>query len=625
MDYNKAPSWLRIASMTAAVVVPALLLALGITWMSGFRDWTHERESRNAGFVMNGKVHDEGVVETIDRKLGNNEPEVIVLGNSLSNTNLNTAVLARRLGVASHKVQKFSIPNSIGAHWYVILKNRLYANGHQPRLVLILSDLQSTLATTPRTEAAYVNLTVHYGDDEPVVQDKIGSRNFFWESARQNREKLQERCLRYLRNLAVDLLYWRDLNADHGKTSTMLQRAFAQSNTDVALHNNVIPIFDNERQAQAFDPASLPSPGGSFIEEITSLVDENRGTVLFLRPPMSPLLPKGAGDVVLDGVEEEVRDMVAYEGGHYIDMRRLGMKVGHFYNIDHMNTEGARRFTESVAQLIRDIEGTQRYSRKMKRGRPQANTVELFAGIELVDDVLMPKLRPVEYQNEPKPVPGGQRNPQRKRENVGLFSTEGLNFLSDPETVRRSRFADRCSPLRVLEDGVPLPEHNVPCEELLELGQGRVCHIRDKLMFAPEDNTSPVTNGRKYTLALDPDRSCEAGTWLYPGDRVRFPIRTQDLDALARGARTLKIEAHDLGGPDGDDTMKVRLRVRGAVRAETSFQPAQQRGTLTLPLRPTIQANADDVVLSIINPSNHFFLITSALLSERAAPKKKEP
>ena len=70
--------------------------------------------------------------------------------------------------------------------------------------------------------------------------------------------------------------------------------------------------------------------------------------------------------------------------------------------------------------------------------------------------------------------------------------------------------------------------------------------------------------------------------------------------------------------------MKVRLRVRGAVRAETVFKPAEQRGTVTLPLRPTVQASADDVVLSITNTSNHFFLITSALLSERAAPKKKK-
>lgn len=611
------PVWLRWTSALIAVLVPVTLLGGAVSWIEKQGDWTDDRESRNAGFVMNGRVYEAGVVATIERRLESAQPEVVVLGNSLSNTDIHTTLLAKRLDLPKQKVQKFSIPNSIGAHWYAVLKNRVYANGYRPRLVLILSDLQSALAVHPRTEPAYLNLTVHLGEDEPVIDQRSGARSYVFDRVRENRSNIQQRSLKVVRNAAVDALYWRSFDVDRGKTNRALERAFDQSRTDVSLHNNVIPIYTADRTLQPFDPALLPEPQDSYLADITQLVSENGGTVLFLRPPMSPLLPPEAGDLVVPGTEEEVVALVAENGGHYIDMRGLGMSIGHFYNVDHMNPEGARRFTEGIAQMIRDIELT---TPTKRRGRRRPYEKELFSAVEFVDGKLAQSEPEVEYGGKPPAVPGAKRPFHRKRKGVAYYKSEGLAFLSDADSMNLSRFADRCSPLRVLEDGQPLPMHNVACEELMQHGMGRVCHTRERVFFTASDDTSPFQNQRNYLLALDPDRSCEAGTWVYPGDRLRVRIEPSELDGMGRGARSLEIEAHDLGGGTDEGELTVRLRVRGEIRAEKSFVPSMERGKTRLALRPPISGMSEDVVLAITNESDRFILVTSATLSERAPP-----
>jgi hypothetical protein len=595
-----------------------VLFAGAAVWAEGFRDAASEREDRNAGKVMNGKVMEAGVVRTIERRMAQARPEVVILGNSLSNTNINTVLLAKRLGLRKDKVQKFSIPNSIGATWYVILKNRMYANGHEPSVVILLSDLQSALATTPRTEAAYVNLTVHFNPREPVVDRKLGTQSYFLNRLRENREKLRDKALKISRNAAVDMLYWRTIDpAFHGRTTAALERAFDQSRTDIRLHNNVIPTFSTGGELHPFDPSLLPLPKESFIPEITSMVEKHSGLALFLRPPMSPLLPDGAGDVVMPGVEEKTRRLVENKGGRYIDVRKLDMQAGHFYNIDHMNPEGARRFTEAVAMLVNQVQAESQGRAGWNR-RPQPKEIELFTEIELRNDAVVHRQHRVDHSpKRPPAVPGANKPFERRRFDIGYFEAGGLGFMSDVDTLEQSRFAARCSPLRVLEDDVALEVSNATCEEMFRLRQGRICHTRERVFFTASDSSSPFENGSTYSLALDPERRCEGGTWLYPGDQFRSRFDGERLTEFSRGGRTLRIEAHDFGPKDTAAKLTVRLRVNGAVRVEEEFVPSQMRDAISIPVRPAVPGAARDVVLTVQNESRNFVLVTSAVLSER--------
>lgn len=617
MSSAPAPKSHCITAVALAAVLPLLLLAAAGVLLTQLRSGADLREDRNAGFVLNGKPVKGGIVKAIERVL-QTEPEVIILGNSLSNTDLLPGLLAQRLGIPKSKVQKFSIPNSLGAHWYAVLKNRVYANGHQPRLVILLSDMQSALAVEPRTEPSYVNLSVQLDREggEPVIDGKMGRRNwaagYLLDEIREEREDLRDTFLKGARNASVDLLYWHQLgDAEHARTSKALDRVFADDRTDMRLHHSVIPIMSVERELVPYDPADLPLPKDSFIPDIVDLVNENGGKAVFLRPPMSPLLPEEAGDLVLEGIEGRVYGLVQAHDGYYLDLRTLEMSDGHFHNVDHMNPEGARRFTEAVAQILNQLEPPKRLKGRLD------HEAELFTVFELASAQLAHRELEPEFRDEPPPF---GRVPEliRSRPKVAYFDLPGWSSMSDDETTELTPFAARCSPLRVVENGERLPLHSVPCEEAFKHGGGRVCHHGDRLFVTATDDTNPAENGRTYDIELAESRWCEGALWLYPNDRVRVPWNEKDLMRLERGGRFFTVAAQDMGGRGAATPLTVRLRVNGNLAIDDTLPlPAAMLGTRTFNLPQAIPPKARQVVLEVVNNSDRYVLLTHATLSER--------
>ncbi|MEZ4239444.1 MAG: hypothetical protein R3F59_25460 [Myxococcota bacterium] len=611
----------RLASILVAIVLPVLIVVATLAGLESFRTFADKREDRNAGKVINGRVVEGGVERVMERKL-RNEPEIVILGNSLSNTDLQPPLLARGLGLKPLKVQKFSIPNSMGAHWYLILKNRVYAEGHHPKIVIILSDLQSLLALAPRSEASYLNLAVHFTDDEPVLDQLLGTRNFYMERVRENRGKLREKALTTARNAMVDLFFRHTAPSSKNdkKTENALSRVFDASKTDMRLHNNVIPIFNtrSNRDLLPFDPNELPEPDSSFMPHIAELVQSNGGHLVFLRPPMSPQLPPEFGDVVPEASEERVPAVLARYGASFFDLRTLlvsspgephaerYMDATHFENVDHMNHEGSRRFTSIVSGLLDDL-GV------IRRVRPSA---ELLRTMAIVDDTFIDLPLDVEFRAPPPRVPHPERNFVQGRGELVYFRSEGFGFLNDIATIEATPLASRCSPVRVLEDGAPLPLPNVSCEEVTKHLRGRTCHTPEKLFFTTPDRTDPYLNGRHYRLALDPDRSCGGGLWLYPGDRARLAARPIDTEALLRGSGALRVAGTPLGPTEQENgALKVRVKAANMLRIEQDVPLAQLPGRgAVMSLQPRIGPTPNNVVVEIVNPTDQFVLLSSVRL-----------
>lgn len=606
-------------SIVVASLAPILIVIGALEGLERFRSFADRREEENAGKVINGRVVEGGVVEVMQNKLWQN-PDVIILGNSLSNTDIQGPLLAKRLGLQRQQVQKFSVPNSMGAHWYAILKNRVYANGHKPAVVIILSDLQSLLALVPRSEASHLNLAVQLSRYEPVIDELLGSRNYYLERVRENRGKLRDKALISARNLMVDLFYHHTVYAgDDRDTEDALGRVFDSSRTDMRLHNNVIPIFNtqSERDLLPFDPASLPKPDGSFMPRIAALVEQNGGRLVYLRPPMSPLLPDGVGDIVLPETEALVPAAMAEHGGIYLDLRQLDMDITHFHNVDHMNNEGARRFTQIVAELFDDLGLT-------GKARPSADLLKTVGVDETQQFVELPLS--VKFDRPPPALARADRPFAKGRGRLLYFATENLGYLNDAATIELTPHASRCSPIRVLEQGKLLPGANSACEVAARQGKGRSCHTPDKLFFTTSDDTSPYTTDRSYTLALDPDRSCDAALWLYPGDSAKLSMRPVDAGLLSRGAGAVRVVAYDVGSggvvapTDAVRTGALGIQVKAAnlVRVDepVAVDSLSERSPV-LVLQPRIAPHPGNVTVELTNDSDEFLLITSVrLMSE---------
>jgi hypothetical protein len=355
------PGWgHRAFAALLAVLAPLMVLGAGYTLLLGYEDADDAMAARNAGRVLNAKVLEGDAAQVMDHLLAQNDPRVLIIGPSYANTNVRPTQLAAALDLHPSDALMLSVPNSVGAHWYSILKYRVFESGYQPDLVVIVSGLQSMLLTTPLTESSYVNLRVqlpHEGD--ALVRQKVrGSAGLLWARLREQRGKLREALFAAVRYRPI-AWFVRDGTGRMypNEARVALDKVFDDSRIDMSLHRSSIPIVEASRVGERYyTPEMLPTPQESFLGDISRLAAEHGARVVWVRPPMSPHIPEHLDDVVLPGVQEDATALVESLGASFVDMRGLPMSSAMFKNEDHMNEEGSRRFTAALVQALRDLD-----------------------------------------------------------------------------------------------------------------------------------------------------------------------------------------------------------------------------------------------------------------------------
>jgi hypothetical protein len=200
---------------------------------------------------------------------------------------------------------------------------------------------------------------------------------------------------------------------------------------------------------------------------------------------------------------------------------------------------------------------------------------------------------------------------------VGRFELPALSALSDSR-VNSVTGHQRCSPLQVLEDGVPLPEGHASTVEQVSSGPGRFRHDPTGLVFSSSDGRPPAQNPERYRLALNPDRRCGGSAWwVYPGDEVRFLLDPDAISALPAGADTLELSGHPLG--EGTGMLTVHADADGTRVMEERVEVASLAGAsarMALPLPHPLPAELEvRLLLDRAAP----FLLLSSLSIERSA------
>ena len=344
-----------------ALIAPVLVVFCAGWRLESYLDKKGETAMRNAQHVMNANVLDEDVATVIDKRLESNQPKVVIIGNSKANTDIHPGALAKHLGLPRHKVQMFSIPNSIGPHWYAILKNRIYNNGHRPALVLIVSHLQGMLEVEPTSEAIYLNLAVHLTENEPVIEAKtFGNRtvdNYAWRKIRQNRELFRKDIMLTARNVGVGLTFGHQAKvrggvyargedvADHA-----VNQIWKKGAVDLGLHNTkTMPVVDTTKHMGfESDPSFLPSAEASYIPDIGALAAKYGSRLAFVRPPLSPKIPEANADRLAPGEYPTVVAAIEATGGIFLDLEEAGLQARHFKDMVHMTDDGRRVFTNEL-------------------------------------------------------------------------------------------------------------------------------------------------------------------------------------------------------------------------------------------------------------------------------------
>lgn len=345
----------RTEKLVAALslLVPLVAAAATASMISDFEvelDKKEELELDRAGRVLNGETLLQSVVVHMEEELATFEPEVLVLGASYAHTNVNPTQLARGLGIDPTEVVVFSVPNSVSSHWYAILKNRVYARGHRPRLVLVVGSLRGLLVYEPYSDAAVRNLAIQLEPEEPVL-DRFLPRSYgFWADVDRNRPLLRDHTLALLRDRSVGLFV--DDGEDAHATEQALGRVFHDSNLDHGRHRSALPVLEVRGGLGTGVSIPIPPPEASLIPELLDLTGRYGTAVAFVRTPMAPRTPLTRRDTVPEGSEVEVAVQFEARGNLFLDLSEEPMSGALFQDLKHLTPAGARKLTRVMLEEL---------------------------------------------------------------------------------------------------------------------------------------------------------------------------------------------------------------------------------------------------------------------------------
>jgi hypothetical protein len=472
---------------------PLVVLGLGAHAIWSAQDEQDLRAQRNAGTVVGGVRREEGSADWIRARMAERSPAVLIIGDSLANTDIDEVALASTLGMRPDRIVRISLPASIGAHWYAALDNHVYGAGHRPKLLVVVAALRSMLETSPPSEAIRENLEALLDGDDPVIRARLREGSPSLALLRANRVKLRRQWLDRLTALPVGLLWAPRGAVPRAWGADRIERAtasvFDRRELDLGLWRDLLPTAIDPRVFGQSDPAALPSPQASFLPEILRLAREHGSEVAIVRPPLSPLMPAEARDVVLPGVVEQVDEMARAHGGRLLDLAELDLGVHLYRDLAHLGPAGADRFSRLLGQWI-----------PRARSEPAPH-----AGIHAEPAFRVP---PPALALGP-PRPGAAR--------TWFWDIPQVAPVLDTLVAAGVPLPAGCVPVQVTVEGEPLQP--MRCSELLPGRQSGRCfdgsrlYARASARFGPDD----------LVVSPDPERRCGPFLWLYPEDEVEIP------------------------------------------------------------------------------------------------------
>ena len=499
--------------------------------------------------------------------------QVAVIGNSTAEAAVDPMLLAQRLGLPRDNVQVLFETGSRAPGWYALLDNRVYGDGHEPDLVLVISEYRWLVETSAHSDEALRQIQDHLGPDPGVVGELTFGRDDSspWvRNARQKAGVVRSGTLDAIRDRVVGWLLaepGEQRVTERGRlhAEASMERLFGDfSSVDMSLHHRVVPVVEVERETISTGDNTPPVAEG-YVPELVDLAAEHGSTLVFVRVPLPT---SNAIRFAVDNEERRATVALLNESGAgFVDLSELdGISDASFADGVHLDPRGQKTFTQALAGELLALGAL---------GRKPLAKAEL------------PEAPPeVERLGEAVPVEAGplEKNPK----GVCSWQAEiGASRLASDAWLGRRGFVDQ-SPLEVRLDGEPLPRP-ARYKDLFELCEPGFLFLKGKNvdLALPEDtDPSAVSITWTDTLPLT-DNKGRQGWWVYPGTSVRFtfpePVKPKPEGLEATVTAVAFSEATGVPTVSLDDN-SAPLRLEGDVwQGEVLATAARQIVTVTSP------------------------------------------
>lgn len=390
----------RLVGLIGAVLGPLLVLLLAS------RALAPEAELR-------GKAVDH------DRAAKARPWDIVVVGASFAQYDIDPELLAQRLGSSQDKALLLCVTASSAPVWYAVLKERVFGNGLKPKLVVLPISIATAMVTRlPPAQMAKL------ADQMPVPDDVVARRSDPFglppalHHALERRSDLRDPLLAAFRDAAPRLLLGQDAEAVAEARALVFREHHERAGS------RVLPTVETETEVGT--DWVVTDPAQSYLADIVELARANGATVAVVLPPVPTERFEG---LRLDAqVERDIEAWARARGVVWLDHRDLGWAESRFKDMRHMRPQTAREFTELIAgQLL---------------------AVDAMNGAPRLGELRSQSVAQVSRTGTPPALPTVTEEPREGPCEVG-FAVPGFDFLG--RSLAESRFPWFESPIRVWE------------------------------------------------------------------------------------------------------------------------------------------------------------------------------
>ncbi len=472
-----------------AVILPLALLAGVLGWLG--QATTVERPPSATANVL-------------DARLAGQTGRVVVLGNSKVHSDIDRDALSRALGLRRGDLVDLSVTGATSPAFYAILKRRVYDAGHTPALILVYGSADHFLATTLESARDRARVEDQLGaQDDPVLGKKVFGRagGAGWlDQARRRRTDLHTALMDGLRNGAVGWLLGppgpEPVTArGEALAAPALERLFGADATPTQTERvGVGPIVDTSGSV-SMGVSGARSIEQTLIPDLVALVHAHGARIVFARAPMRT----DGADAAERALLSELVATLNEAGAGWVDLSGLALGPTDFKDRAHMSSSGRARLTAALAAALTGLD-------------------------PLGPDPLPKAVAPLDPTGVSRTGVGPifAVTPRRIGRYPCAFhaALPGLEALSDAALTLRGPGA--LSPIRVLQDGIPLTPHAArdatfgPCV-------GASTHAADGLRWTATDQAAAEHH---WSVDADPALPLRNGAteawWVYPGTTLRW-------------------------------------------------------------------------------------------------------
>lgn len=316
-----------------ALLGPGVIIGAFVTWITRPADTTPT-----------------AAVSAMDATLAEAPPEFVSVGPSVAARDIDFKMLGRRIGLSPGAA--LTMDGSGPAHWYAMLKYRLFDAGYRPKLVLIVAPLKTALRSGVLSTKEVGTLSQHFEQPDAVLGRKaLGYAHSPWvERVLGRRAGLSRSVLDPFRGVVVGLLFAPDRSLAGGLSvqTEAAAAVFAEGGGQLGA-KRVLPGVEEEQADGTTDAAGE----AGILSDMLELIRASGARAVVVRVPLSEHVR--SYDQLTAAEESAAIQTINAHGAGYLDLRHTSTSNADFGDSFHLNRAGRARFTEALGEDLERV------------------------------------------------------------------------------------------------------------------------------------------------------------------------------------------------------------------------------------------------------------------------------